>query len=81
MVRWPGTARTRVSQRRATRVRSWDIDWKPERLSVGLPCADLFALVAAMLARGEPPPGAGRARIMRIAGRYWPERSERDRLH
>jgi S-adenosylmethionine hydrolase len=38
-------------------VRSWDIDWKPERLSASFHGRDLFAPVAAMLARGEPPPG------------------------
>ena len=37
--------------------RSWDIDWKPERLSASFHGRDLFAPVAAMLARGEQPPG------------------------
>src|SRR5215831_12382018 len=44
-------------QRRAGTARSWDIDWKPERLSASFHGRDLFAPVAAMLARGEPPPG------------------------
>jgi len=46
-------------QRRATTTRSWDIDWKPERLS-SFHGRDLFAPVAAILARGEPPPGRPR---------------------
>jgi S-adenosyl-L-methionine hydrolase (adenosine-forming) len=44
-------------QRRARQALSWDIDWKPERLSASFHGRDLFAPVAAMLARGEPPPG------------------------
>ena len=47
-------------QRRARKTRSWDIDWKPERLSASFHGRDLFAPVAAMLARGEPPPGRPR---------------------
>ena len=47
-------------QRRATSKHSWDIDWRPERLSVSFHGRDLFAPVAAMLARGEPPPGRPR---------------------
>jgi len=43
-------------QRRATSMRSWEIDWKPERLSASFHGRDLFAPVAAMLAQGEPPP-------------------------
>jgi S-adenosylmethionine hydrolase len=40
--------------------RRWDIEWKPERLSASFHGRDLFAPVAAMLARGEPPPGQPR---------------------
>ncbi len=40
--------------------RSWDIDQKPERLSASFHGRDLFAPVAAMLSRGEPPPGQPR---------------------
>jgi S-adenosylmethionine hydrolase len=47
-------------QRRATKTRSWDIDWRPERLSASFHGRDLFAPVAAMLALGEPPPGQPR---------------------
>jgi S-adenosyl-L-methionine hydrolase (adenosine-forming) len=61
--RWyvgPGNGLFELVQRRATRTRTWDIDWKPERLSASFHGRDLFAPVAAMLARGEPPPGQPR---------------------
>jgi S-adenosylmethionine hydrolase len=58
--RWyvgPGNGLFELVQRRARKTRSWDIDWKPERLSASFHGRDLFAPIAAMLARGEPPPG------------------------
>ena len=58
--RWyvgPGNGLFELVERRATNNRSWNIDWKPERLSASFHGRDLFAPVAAMLARGEPPPG------------------------
>jgi S-adenosyl-L-methionine hydrolase (adenosine-forming) len=61
--RWyvgPGNGLFELVERRATTKRSWDIDWKPERLSASFHGRDLFAPVAAMLARGEPPPGRPR---------------------
>ena len=58
--RWfvgPGNGLFELIQRRAAATRSWRIDWKPERLSASFHGRDLFAPVAAMLGRGEPPPG------------------------
>jgi S-adenosyl-L-methionine hydrolase (adenosine-forming) len=58
--RWyvgPGNGLFELVQRRATSARSWDVDWKPEHVSASFHGRDLFAPVAAMLARGEPPPG------------------------
>ena len=58
--RWyvgPGNGLFELVQRRAQQVRSWEIEWKPERLSASFHGRDLFAPVAGMLARGEPPPG------------------------
>ena len=58
--RWyvgPGNGLFELVQRRAINPRSWDIDFRPERLSASFHGRDLFAPVAAMLARGEPPPG------------------------
>ena len=61
--RWyvgPGNGLFELVQRRARETRSWDIDWKPERLSASFHGRDLFAPVAAMLARGDSPPGRPR---------------------
>jgi S-adenosylmethionine hydrolase len=62
--RWyvgPGNGLFELVQRRAKSMRSWRIDWRPERLSASFHGRDLFAPVAAMLARGELPPGRPRA--------------------
>jgi S-adenosyl-L-methionine hydrolase (adenosine-forming) len=61
--RWyvgPGNGLFELVLRRATETRSWDIDWRPERLSASFHGRDLFAPVAAMLALGESPPGQPR---------------------
>ena len=70
--RWyvgPGNGLFELVQRRAATMRSWDIKWKPERLSASFHGRDLFAPVAAMLAQGEPPPGQPHQDGARIAGR------------
>jgi len=56
----PGNGLFELVERRAGQTRRFDIDWKPERLSASFHGRDLFAPVAAMLARGEPPPGQPR---------------------
>ena len=59
--RWyvgPGNGLFELVQRRAVKTGSWDVDWKPDRLSASFHGRDLFAPVAAILARGEPPPGS-----------------------
>lgn len=43
--------------RRAAAASAWRITWTPERLSASFHGRDLFAPVAARLARGEAPPG------------------------
>jgi hypothetical protein len=63
----PGNGLFELIERRATSKRSWDIDWKPERLSASFHGRDLFAPVAAML-RGASHRPASRARIRYIAG-------------
>jgi S-adenosyl-L-methionine hydrolase (adenosine-forming) len=58
--RWyvgPDNGLFELIERRATTARSFDIDWRPQHLSASFHGRDLFAPVAAMLARGEPPPG------------------------
>jgi S-adenosylmethionine hydrolase len=46
-----------IVMRRAAASRGWEIDWRPSALSASFHGRDLFAPVAARLARGEPPPG------------------------
>jgi S-adenosylmethionine hydrolase len=46
--------------RRASRAQIWQISWRPPLMSASFHGRDLFAPVAAMLARGEPPPGRPR---------------------
>ena len=58
--RWyvgPGNGLFELVRRRASETRNFEIDWKPKRLSASFHGRDLFAPVAAMLARGESPPG------------------------
>jgi S-adenosylmethionine hydrolase len=58
--RWyvgPGNGLFELIERRARSACCLDIDWKPDRLSASFHGRDLFAPVAAMLARGAPPPG------------------------
>ena len=72
--RWyvgPGNGLFELVQRRATSTAGWDISWKPERLSASFHGRDLFAPVAAMLARGEPPPGRPKDGAHRRAD--WPD--------
>lgn len=56
----PGNGLFEIVQRRAARARTWEITWQPLRLSATFHGRDLFAPVAAMLARGEPVPGEPR---------------------
>ena len=56
----PGNGLFELVLRRAARAQSFDIAWKPKRLSASFHGRDLFAPVAAMLARGDPPPGCPR---------------------
>jgi len=58
--RWyigPGNGLFELVQRRAATARRFDIAFTPEHLSASFHGRDLFAPVAAMLARGDAPPG------------------------
>jgi S-adenosylmethionine hydrolase len=55
--------------RRAEAPRSWEIAWQPPMLSASFHGRDLFAPVAARLARGEPIPRLGR----RVAATRFPD--------
>jgi S-adenosylmethionine hydrolase len=58
--RWfvgPGNGLFDVILARSNEVKSWEITWRPEKLSNSFHGRDLFAPVAARLARGVPPDG------------------------
>lgn len=58
--RWfvgPDNGLFNVVAMRARELRWWDITWRPARLSATFHGRDLFAPVAARIARGEEPPG------------------------
>src|SRR5262245_261224 len=62
--RWsvrPGHRLFEHVQRRAATARRFNIAFTPERLSASFHGRDLFAPVAAMLARGDAPPGRPRS--------------------
>jgi S-adenosyl-L-methionine hydrolase (adenosine-forming) len=72
--RWyvgPGNGLFELVERRAAKARSWDIDFKPQQLSASFHGRDLFAPVAAMLARGAPPAGEPRKHAGRRSD--WPD--------
>jgi len=56
--------------RRAQSAEWWEIQWRPADLSATFHGRDLFAPVAARLARGEPPPGT--RCDSPLAARNWP---------
>ena len=61
-----------VVAQRAHALRWWEITWRPERLSPSFHGRDLFAPVAARLARGDAPPGVEVEAAARIRP-GWPE--------
>lgn len=62
----PGNGLFEIVVRRARRVRTWQVTWQPPRLSATFHGRDLFAPVAARIARGEEPPGEPRDTAQRI---------------
>ena len=58
--------------RRAETAQAWQITWRPTALSSSFHGRDLFAPVAARLARGEDPPGSP-CPLAGLAGADWPE--------
>jgi S-adenosylmethionine hydrolase len=61
-----------VAAMRGRNVQWWDIIWQPPRLSASFHGRDLFAPVAARLARGETPPGTAAALQERLLP-DWPQ--------
>lgn len=73
--RWfvaPDNGLLAIVARRAARTRWWEITWRPARLSASFHGRDLFAPVAAMLARGEAPPGVERP-LAAVERPDWPD--------
>jgi len=56
----PGNGLFEIVIRRARHAKVWEITWQPPRLSATFHGRDLFAPVAARIARGETPPGEPR---------------------
>ena len=56
----PGNGLFEILVRRARHAQVWEITWRPPQLSATFHGRDLFAPVAARIARGEAPPGAPR---------------------
>lgn len=70
--RWyvgPDNGLFELVRRRATTCRCWEITWRPSHLSASFHGRDLFAPVAARLARGETPPGES----MACSHNDWPD--------
>ncbi len=61
-----------LAARRAEAARAWRITWRPTRLSASFHGRDLFAPVAARLARGEDPTGTP-SPVADMAGADWPD--------
>jgi S-adenosyl-L-methionine hydrolase (adenosine-forming) len=67
--RWfvgPDNGLFNVLAQRAANLQWWDIDWRPERLSHSFHGRDLFAPVAARLARGDAVPGQAVEPVTRL---------------
>lgn len=73
----PGNGLFEILQRRSSRARAWTIDWRPEKLSASFHGRDLFAPVAAMLARDDWPACSPMAEDWGAApgrpGAHWPD--------
>lgn len=73
--RWyvgPDNGLFNVIAQRAGNLQWWDIDWRPQRLSNSFHGRDLFAPVAARLARGDTVPGQAVDPASRLQT-AWPE--------
>jgi S-adenosylmethionine hydrolase len=68
----PGNGLFELVRRRARTARTVEIAWRPETLSASFHGRDLFAPVAALIARGEPPP-SGSIDDRRAMRPDWPD--------
>lgn len=73
--RWlvgPGNGLFEIVMRRAQAAEAWEIAWQPEKLSASFHGRDLFAPVAAMIAKGEAVPSQP-IEPARFRRRDWPD--------
>lgn len=73
--RWyvgPDNGLFHILARRARTCEAWEIDWRPAHLSASFHGRDLFAPVAAMLARGDMP-AATPVTLSSPGGAEWPD--------
>ena len=68
----PGNGLFNVVAARGRRTKAWEITWRPARLSSSFHGRDLFAPVAAMIARGDPVPGTP-VPVASLAAQDWPD--------
>jgi S-adenosylmethionine hydrolase len=71
----PGNGLFALIARRAQRARWWEITWRPQRFSSTFHGRDVFAPVAARIARGMTVPGEHRDSLGEI-GSDWPDELE-----
>lgn len=74
--RWfvgPDNGLLAVLLRRARAFRAWAITWRPERMSSSFHGRDLFAPVAARLARGDAPERIGAVPVEPVRPPAWPD--------
>jgi S-adenosylmethionine hydrolase len=69
----PGNGLFEILMRRGRTVRTWEIVWRPERLSASFHGRDLFAPIAARLAAGLSPDDAGCRPIEPSRHSEWPD--------
>lgn len=77
--RWfvgPDNGLLAIAARRAGDARVWEVDWTGPGVSASFHGRDVFAPLAAGLARGETPPGRTRP-LEAIVGADWPEDLDR----
>lgn len=77
--RWflgPDNGLLAVTARRASDARVWQVDWPEKAISASFHGRDVFAPLAAGLARGEAPPG-GEVPLDSVVGADWPEDLDR----
>jgi hypothetical protein len=69
----PDNGMFNIVSRRSSTTEWWEIDWRPQKLSSTFHGRDLFAPVAALLARGEQVPGVPIEKPSPLSQDDWPD--------